>query len=68
MINNNIEQAIAIGWFYFFPDGMIFEFMNNEDLKAFSNHFENKPTGHSLKRKLSETTMDLPGDRALVPV
>jgi len=25
--------------------------MNNENLKAFSIHFENKPTGCSLKRK-----------------
>jgi len=24
--------------------------MNDENIKAFSNQFENKPTGHSLKR------------------
>jgi hypothetical protein len=51
VINNNLVQAMTIGWFYFFPDGMNFENMNGENIKAFSNHFENKPTGHSLKRK-----------------
>jgi len=30
---------------------MIFEITNKLNLKAFPNHFENKPTGHSLKRK-----------------
>jgi len=41
---------MTIGWVYFFTDGMIFEIMNDENIKVFSNQFENKPTGHSLKR------------------
>ncbi len=46
-INNNLEQAMTIVWFYFLPDGMIFENMNNVNLKVISIHLENKHTCYS---------------------